>query len=174
MSKCGRDDCKERAFHPKPQAGSAQPQVPWLIGTESSTADLQIPHSGGGSSRRCQQQCSKKERCVSTMLPAENREVRFQDLSTRAKPGLHDRKELEGKPAQNEFERFNFFKKKNSECVCTCHCAQVEIRGQHHGMGSMGPIQVTWSAWRVHWSPPQRWDLLRRDLNRDLSRGANR
>lgn len=46
------------------------------------------------------------------MLPAENREVRFQDLSTRAKPGLHSRKEPEGKPAQNEFERFNFLKKK--------------------------------------------------------------
>lgn len=163
---------REREFHPKPQVGSAQPQVPWLIGTESSTADLQIPHSGGGSSRRCQQQCSKKERCISMMLPAENREVCFQDLSTRVKPGLHDRKELEGKPAQNKFKRFNFFLNSYSECVCTCHCAHMEISG-HHGMGSMDPIQVTRSAWRVHWSPPQRWDLLR-DLNIDLSRGANR
>lgn len=46
------------------------------------------------------------------MLPAESGEVRFQDLSTWAKPGLHSRKELEGKPAQNEFERFNLKKKK--------------------------------------------------------------
>lgn len=46
------------------------------------------------------------------MLLAENREVRFQDLSTRVKPGLHGRKEPEGKPAQNEFERFNLKKKK--------------------------------------------------------------
>lgn len=52
------------------------------------------------------------------MLPAENREVRFQDLSTRVKPGLHGRKEPEGKPAQNEFERFNFFKKKKILSVC--------------------------------------------------------